>query len=286
MQTGTVSRLWLCRREDSKIDLRGILCIFGSHTFVPILDVQEINCRFAQFNRIWNHLFGRLIEIRRTSCSRTVGSDCFCFGKHESDDRENGVTCYFWQRSKVSREDQRWITLIVFPQTSSGRRRTYHPRLQKVRGREVMDVKIPGVQLLRKRSDRGDLISAQTNWKLPTTITMGNLWKASLQQAARSGMTTALVFSRVENWYWDMRAIWHRFSRRSMASTINRIGIVSRIKIMFMTVTMGISSIHGKELPEQLSIHCEHDRSHTQTNVRHIYEIGVHARWDLKIGNN
>ena len=37
----------------------------------------------------------------------------------------------------------------------------------------------------------------------------------------------------------------------------------------------GISSIQGKELPEQLSIHCEHDRSHTQTNVRHIYEIGV-----------
>ena len=37
----------------------------------------------------------------------------------------------------------------------------------------------------------------------------------------------------------------------------------------------GISSIHGKEVLEQLSIHCEHDRSHTQTNVRHIYEIGV-----------
>ena len=37
----------------------------------------------------------------------------------------------------------------------------------------------------------------------------------------------------------------------------------------------GISSIHGKESPEQLSLHCEHDRSHTQTNVRHIYEIGV-----------
>ena len=25
----------------------------------------------------------------------------------------------------------------------------------------------------------------------------------------------------------------------------------------------GISSIHGKELPEQLSIHCEYSRSHT-----------------------
>ena len=37
----------------------------------------------------------------------------------------------------------------------------------------------------------------------------------------------------------------------------------------------GISSIHGKESPEQLSIHCEHDGSHTEANVRHIYEIGV-----------
>ena len=37
----------------------------------------------------------------------------------------------------------------------------------------------------------------------------------------------------------------------------------------------GISSSHGKELPKQLSLLCEHDRSHTQTNVRHIYEIGV-----------
>ena len=37
----------------------------------------------------------------------------------------------------------------------------------------------------------------------------------------------------------------------------------------------GISSIHEKELPEQLSIHCKHNRSHAQTNVRHIYKIGV-----------
>ena len=36
------------------------------------------------------------------------------------------------------------------------------------------------------------LISAQTNSKLPTTITMSNLWKASLLQATQSGMTTAL----------------------------------------------------------------------------------------------
>ena len=35
----------------------------------------------------------------------------------------------------------------------------------------------------------------------------------------------------------------------------------------------GISSIHGKELPEQMSLHYGYDRSHTQTNVRHIYEL-------------
>ena len=49
---------------------------------------------------------------------------------------------------------------------------------------------------------------------------------------------------------------------------------------------IGTSSIHGKELPEHLSIHCEHDRSHTQRNVRHIYEISVWTRWDLWSGNN
>ena len=42
-----------------------------------------------------------------------------------------------------------------------------------------------------------------------------------------------------------------------------------------MSVTMESAVFMGKELPEQLSVHCEHDRSHTQTNVRHIYENGV-----------
>ena len=42
----------------------------------------------------------------------------------------------------------------------------------------------------------------------------------------------------------------------------------------------------GKNYQNNLWLHCEYDRSHTQTNVRHIYEIGVWARWDLRIGNN
>ena len=41
---------------------------------------------------------------------------------------------------------------------------------------------------------------------------------------------------------------------------------------MFMSVTMESAVFMRKKLPEQLSIHREHNRSHTQTNVRHIYE--------------
>ena len=55
-----------------------------------------------------------------------------------------------------------------------------------------MEFKIPGVQLLRKRSDRGDPISASTERKFPTTIIMSNLWKVSPQQATQSGMMTVL----------------------------------------------------------------------------------------------
>ena len=40
----------------------------------------------------------------------------------------------------------------------------------------------------------------------------------------------------------------------------------------------GISGIHGKELPKQLSFHCEFDRSRTETSVRHIYKIGARTR--------
>ena len=66
------------------------MCFWKSYVCSNELDVSETNNSFAQFNRIRNHLFGRWIEIRRTACSRVVGFDCFCFGKHDSDNRENG----------------------------------------------------------------------------------------------------------------------------------------------------------------------------------------------------
>ena len=93
--------------EDSKIHLwRNIMRFWNSYICSDKWDVYETNIRFTHFNRIRNHLFGRWFEIRRASCSRIVGSDCFCFGKHDSDYRENGATCH-WQKSKISREDQR-----------------------------------------------------------------------------------------------------------------------------------------------------------------------------------
>ena len=38
---------------------------------------------------------------------------------------------------------------------------------------------------------------------------------------------------------------------------------------------IGISCIHGKELIRQLAFHQEYKIPHNETNVRHIFEIGV-----------
>ena len=50
----------------------------------------------------------------------------------------------------------------------------------------------PGIQLLRKKKDRGDLIKAQIYSKPPIIITMINSWKAFLQQVVQSVMTSVL----------------------------------------------------------------------------------------------
>ena len=49
---------------------------------------------------------------------------------------------------------------------------------------------------------------------------------------------------------------------------------------------IGISVIHGQESLRQMAFHQEHKRSHNETNVRHICEIGVRTRWDLWSENN
>ena len=54
----------------------------------------------------------------------------------------------------------------------------------KARGREVMEIKIPGVQLQRKRKERGDPLSAATE-RPHLTIIMNNLIKVFPQQVTQ-----------------------------------------------------------------------------------------------------
>ena len=54
-----------------------------------------------------------------------------------------------------------------------------------------MEIKIPGVRMLRKRKDWGDLLSAATE-RPYLTIIMNNLLKVLPQQATQSGMKTML----------------------------------------------------------------------------------------------
>ena len=64
--------------------------------------------------------------------------------------------------------------------------------------RKILEIKIPGVHLLRKRSDQGDLISANTECQLSTTIIMSN----------GKFFLSKLLKVCVENWFWDVRAAW------------------------------------------------------------------------------
>ena len=99
----------LILREILKIRNPNILGIFGSHTFVPMSWMCRNQISVSHSSKESDIIFsGRLIEIRRTSWSRVVGSDCFCFKNHDSDNGENGATCCHWKKSKISREVPRF----------------------------------------------------------------------------------------------------------------------------------------------------------------------------------
>ena len=71
--------------DDSKSTSGGTLCIFGSHTFVPISWMcKKTNISFSQFNRIWNYLAGHGIETGWFACPGIMGSNCFWLWKYFS----------------------------------------------------------------------------------------------------------------------------------------------------------------------------------------------------------
>ena len=109
--------------EDSKSTSAGTLCIFGSHTFVPIGWVcKKQTSVFAQFKRTRKHLFGRWIEIRRAACSRVMWFDCFCLWKHDADYRENGEDLLSLKEVRnLKGRSTCWTILTLFFQTSNFR---------------------------------------------------------------------------------------------------------------------------------------------------------------------
>ena len=80
--------------EDSKSTSGRTLCVFGSHTFVPISWMCKKQASVSHSSTQSEIISGHGIEIRRAYCSRFVRSDCFCFRKHDSDYRETGATRY------------------------------------------------------------------------------------------------------------------------------------------------------------------------------------------------
>ena len=94
--------------DDSKSTSGGTLCVFGSHTFVPISWMcKKTNFGFTQFSRIRNHLVGHWIEIGWFACSGTMGSNCFCSWKCFSCFKSIGETWEWWsQTPRVSQQNR------------------------------------------------------------------------------------------------------------------------------------------------------------------------------------
>ena len=83
--------------EDSKSTSGGTLCVFGSHTFVPIswMCKKQTSVSHSSTESDAGLRF-------RASCSRVVRSDCFCFRKHDSDYRERPERPFIIDKSQRS----------------------------------------------------------------------------------------------------------------------------------------------------------------------------------------
>ena len=70
--------------ENSKSTSGGTLCIFGSHTFVPISWMCKKQTSVSHSSTESEIIFGHWIEIGWFPCSGNMGSNCFCFWKRLS----------------------------------------------------------------------------------------------------------------------------------------------------------------------------------------------------------
>ena len=87
--------------EDSKSTSGGTLCIFGSHTFVPISWMCKKQTSVSHSSTIKNHFLGRRIEVGRFSRAWFMGSDRHSsYGNTYQSNQERWDPCTNWVRAK------------------------------------------------------------------------------------------------------------------------------------------------------------------------------------------
>ena len=95
--------------EDSKSTSGGTLCIFGSHTFVPVSWMCKKQTSVSH-NSTESEIISLDAGLRLDGIPALgfVGSDCFCSRKHDSDSWETGEDPLSQTTvKKISREDER-----------------------------------------------------------------------------------------------------------------------------------------------------------------------------------
>ena len=94
--------------EVSKSTSGGTLCVFGSHTFVPISWMCKkqtaVSHSLTKSEMISLDTGLRLDGLPALELWDLIVS---VFWKRDSDFRQNGVTCWYWKKSIISWEDQR-----------------------------------------------------------------------------------------------------------------------------------------------------------------------------------
>ena len=106
--TAKQCRLGMFQDSDSKSISGGTLFIFGSHTFVLISWMCKKQISVSHSSAESEIIsFAHWTEISRAACSGVLGSNCFCFLEAWPRLQTERATCWYWKKSKISREGQR-----------------------------------------------------------------------------------------------------------------------------------------------------------------------------------
>ena len=107
MQIWTVSRLWFCRRSRTlKINIRRVLCIFESHTFLPKSWMCKKQTSVSQFYRSWNR-FSRCCRFThgRYSRSHSLGFGDWSISFRTEPDRWSQERELRWNPSAIAKSN-------------------------------------------------------------------------------------------------------------------------------------------------------------------------------------